>query len=90
MTLTRRQLLEARTRPPVIPEKRGYVGRLIRWRQHQRDVAVPIPPRKEDAPCCQARLDELGRPPLGFCSPDCIRRPAVWRALTQGDTDRGL
>lgn len=31
--------------------------------------------RKEDAACCVARRDDLGRLPIGFCSPDCIRRP---------------
>lgn len=50
----------------------------------------PIPPRpprvrdpwnrgkltKEDADCCQtvASRDPLGRPPIGFCGPDCERR----------------
>lgn len=34
-----------------------------------------VRPRKENAPCCVARRDELGRLPIGFCSPDCVRRP---------------
>lgn len=33
------------------------------------------PPRKENAPCCLARRDHLGRFPVGFCSAECIRRP---------------
>lgn len=39
---------------------------------------VPIPPKKEKAPCCRARRDAVGRPPIGFCSPECIRRPENW------------
>lgn len=31
-------------------------------------------PSKEDTPCCAARFDALGRPPIGFCGPDCLRR----------------
>lgn len=31
--------------------------------------------RKEDAPCCVARIDRFGRLPIGFCSPECVRRP---------------
>lgn len=34
-----------------------------------------LPSRKEDAPCCVARRDDLGRLPIGFCSPSCVRRP---------------
>jgi hypothetical protein len=50
-----------------------------------RPVKVPPPPpppvlvrpdlRKEDAACCQSRLDDLGRYQPGFCGPDCERRP---------------
>lgn len=32
--------------------------------------------RKEAAPCCVAQRDEHGRLPIGFCGPDCIRRPS--------------
>lgn len=42
-----------------------------------------LPPRKEDAPCCMSKVDAIGRPPLGFCSPECIRRPKVWAAMEQ-------
>lgn len=31
-------------------------------------------PRKEDAECCLARRDDLGRLPIGYCSPECVRR----------------
>lgn len=32
---------------------------------------------KEDAPCCAVRVDALGRLPLGYCSPACVRRTWV-------------
>lgn len=48
-------------------------------------VSLPIrgvrendPPRwvtKYDAECCKSRVDEIGRWPIGYCSPECIRRP---------------
>lgn len=30
---------------------------------------------KEAAECCMSRKDDLGRPPIGYCSPECVRRP---------------
>lgn len=30
---------------------------------------------KEDAPCCQAAALEDGGLPIGYCGPDCVRRP---------------
>ena len=39
------------------------------------------PPTKENAPCCRARRDHRGRLPVGFCSPECIRRPKNWEAI---------
>lgn len=39
----------------------------------RRRTGVPLT-RKEDAPCCEAKRDPDGRPVLGFCGPDCIRR----------------
>lgn len=85
--LTRAEVLEARARP-FVPERKGRPGGITSagrprppapWRSH----AGP-PPRKEQAPCCMARRDALGRPPLGFCSPGCIRRPAIWAAAHEG------
>lgn len=35
-----------------------------------------LPPTKDEAACCNARRDHLGRLPIGYCSPDCERRPA--------------
>lgn len=43
----------------------------------------PRPPRavprvrvsKYDAACCKARVDEIGRWPVGYCSETCERRP---------------
>ena len=31
--------------------------------------------RKEDAPCCVALKDDLGRLPIGFCSPEGRKTP---------------
>ncbi len=39
------------------------------------EYPVQIPPTKESAPCCVAHRDALGRLPLGYCGPDCVRRP---------------
>jgi hypothetical protein len=36
---------------------------------------VDIPPRKEDCNCACGIKDELGRYPIGWCGPDCERRP---------------
>lgn len=38
-------------------------------------VTPPVIVRKEDAPCCAAQRDELGRLPIGYCSTTCVRRP---------------
>lgn len=43
---------------------------------------------KEQARCCQSRVDELGRPPIGYCSPECERRPSTGpkaRRVSQGE-----
>lgn len=45
------------------------------------DVGEERPPRKEHARCCAAKRDDNARLPIGFCSPDCVRRPDVWRGL---------
>lgn len=63
------------------------IGRLITFRRHSgpiattREVFAPLPPRKEAAPCCQAHALPDGRPIIGYCGPNCIRRPEVWRAI---------
>jgi len=36
---------------------------------------VDSPALKEDAPCCAATRDEYGRYCIGFCGPECERRP---------------
>lgn len=38
-------------------------------------VPVEWKPSKDEAACCRARRDALGRLPVGFCSPECVRRP---------------
>jgi hypothetical protein len=35
-----------------------------------------LPPRKEEASCACSTTDDLGRHPLGWCGPNCERRPA--------------
>lgn len=55
-------------------------GSAARWLDDR-----PLPPKtpparpgrmtKEQAPCCLARRDRDGRLPVGFCAPDCLRRP---------------
>lgn len=47
-------------------------------RRNLRALIPECPPRKEVAACCQERRDALGRLPVGFCSPGCLRRPEVW------------
>lgn len=29
---------------------------------------------KGEAACCMALVDDLGRPPIGYCGPDCERK----------------
>lgn len=40
------------------------------------------PPRKNNAECCRAKIDSDGRLPIGFCGPNCLRRPEVWRRVS--------
>jgi hypothetical protein len=40
------------------------------------DRDLPTWPRKEDCPGCASTRDELGRLCIGFCGPECERRPA--------------
>lgn len=46
-------------------------------------VPVESPERltKEQAPCCHHERDRLGRLPIGYCGPFCIRR-----SIRQGET----
>lgn len=32
-------------------------------------------PSKDEAPCCNERRDSICRLPIGYCGPDCVRRP---------------
>jgi hypothetical protein len=52
--------------------------RVLRLRE-----ARHIPPRKENAWCCVAAVDDLGRYRIGFCGVYCIRRPQVWARLNR-------
>lgn len=55
----------------------GAVTYQTRWRRALVEAAWATPdvPRKETAVCCVAKRDDLGRLPVGFCSPECERRP---------------
>lgn len=37
-------------------------------------VEGPVILTKEQAACCNAKRDHLGRLPIGYCGPDCERR----------------
>ena len=60
-----------------MPSFRRRPGPLSRGRE----IIEPPPPRKEDAECCQAKTLEDGRPVIGYCGPDCIRRPEIWERI---------
>jgi hypothetical protein len=34
-----------------------------------------FPPSKYEVACCASRVDSEGRYPIGWCSPECERRP---------------
>lgn len=40
--------------------------------------------RPEDAPCCRRHRDTFGRMPIGYCTPECGRRPENRRRLRNG------
>lgn len=42
------------------------------WRE---SMTPPPMIRKEDAACCAATKDEYGRYCIGWCGPNCERRP---------------
>lgn len=82
--LTRAEVLRARS-AGFIPERQGRAGQVVSAiLRRRRPEATPWPPRKEQARCCMALVDEHGRPPLGFCSPECIRRPGNWGSEFDG------
>lgn len=37
---------------------------------------VQLPPPARKAECCLAQRDAQGRLPIGYCGPDCERRPS--------------
>lgn len=42
---------------------------------YRRNNTFPdLPPLKDEAPCCNSKRDSIGRLPIGFCGPDCVRR----------------
>ncbi len=53
--------------------RRGVVMRPRHWRRLP-DPIVPRLPAHESI-CCLALRDALGRLPVGWCGPDCLRRP---------------
>jgi len=46
-----------------------------RRRLRVRDLPMAFGARKENSACCLSRRDEYGRFPIGWCGPDCERRP---------------
>lgn len=66
----KRPRLFARLRPvgPSHAEARRF--------RRAEDRDLPQWPRKEQAKCCLAKRLPDGRPVIGFCSPECERRPA--------------
>jgi hypothetical protein len=56
------------------PIGRSYTEAQRFRRAEDRDL--PTSPRKEQARCCIAKRDRDGRLPIGYCSPECERRPA--------------
>lgn len=92
MSVTAGELAAARAlaaHPDPARRRQWFPMRRLKREARRAAMATVVPPRKEDAPCCTSRRDKLGRLPIGFCSPSCIRRPAVWQALTQGGNTDG-
>lgn len=56
---------------PAPPRRRPTTPR----RRPTTQPPAPVRVSKEDAPCCVSRRDDLGRLPIGYCSPGCVRRP---------------
>lgn len=44
-------------------------------------IATATP--KERRPCCAAKVDALGRLPIGWCGPDCIGRAEHLAAIEE-------
>ena len=60
---------EPAPRRPRSPRSRS-VMRHMRVESHLNPPTIT----KEEAACCMSQLDDLGRPPIGHCGPDCERR----------------
>lgn len=58
---------------PGPPRKDRPMPRPISPTDVEPDEDIPL--SKETAPCCVAAVDSDGRPPIGYCSPSCLRRP---------------
>lgn len=56
---------------------RPLKGRTGPRRQPKRELPGDQRLTKEAAPCCLARALPDGRPVIGYCGPDCVRRPAA-------------
>lgn len=66
-------------------------GRFVNYRRRAAlAVANPFggPPRKEHAACCLAKRLPDGRPVIGLCGPDCIRRRTL-RSSEESADERG-
>ncbi len=73
-TLTEQLEELERTNPEVRKAKEQYDRTVAKVVKGLRSVERPGL-RKEDAACCVKARDELGRMPIGYCSPTCSRRP---------------
>lgn len=86
--LTRAEVVQARagdgrrSRGGFVPERRGHVVKLLHASRRRPDAVWP--PRKEHAACCETKRLPDGRPVLGFCSPECMRRPGNWALVLEG------
>lgn len=49
-------------------------GRAYYARRRQAALDATMLMSKYDAPCCAAKVDDIGRYPVGYCSPGCERR----------------
>lgn len=59
-------------RPHPVPPSHAEAQRFRR----AEDRDLPTWPRKSEAKCCLSRVDAYNRFPIGYCAPECERRPA--------------
>lgn len=57
-------------RPPATRPRADQGTHRLSWYQAMRAPLIT----KEEALCCMSQVDDLGRPPIGHCGPDCLRK----------------